>query len=460
MLDTVQETIHQYDMLRAGDRVLCAVSGGADSVALLRALLALSGALGVTVCACHVNHMLRGEEADRDECFVRELCGSLSVPLTVAQRDVAAFAATHGLGTEEAAREVRYAALREAAASFQANKTALAHTLDDNLETMLFHLARGTGPLGLGGIPPVRGELIRPLIGMTRAQVESFLLACEQPFMHDSTNDSTDYTRNRIRREVIPVLRQINPRCAEAAGRSARLLRKDEQYLAAQAETLRRTMCRKSAQGVHIGCRALRDAPDVLRGRILRATLREAGLPMVDCTSLIIRELTALALAQRVDGQRSLPGGMVAVRQYDDLFLGALPERAAPAEIPLKPGCREELWQKGTTLTVCAQKNAQDFNKTFNTFAADCGKINLGTLCVRTRRQGDTLRLTARGGHRTLKRLMIDKRIPRYERDGIAVIADDQGVIAVQGLGLNLDRQPDTGPILIFTFEGIKEHEE
>lgn len=455
MLDHITETIQSYSMLQAGDMVLCAVSGGADSAALLCALLSLRDRLGVKVCACHVNHQLRGAEADRDENFVRALFERLAVPFQIERRNVAAYAKMHKLGTEEAARDVRYQVLRASARVLGANKIALAHTLDDNLETMLFHLARGAGPQGLGGIPPVRDELIRPLIDTTRAQVESYLFDIHQPYVNDSSNESADYTRNRIRREVIPVLRQINPRCVEAAGRSARLLRKDEEYLAAQADMLRQDMVRETEAGIHLDCKSFALAPDVLRGRILRSALHDIGMPMSACTIALIRQLTAFAMADRPDGELSLPGGLTAVRQYNDLFLGALLAAAPAAEIPLRIGSHEALWENGTVISVCAAQTEKDFNKTFNTFAVDCGKIDFGTLCVRTRKQGDALQLTQTGGHRTLKRLMIDRHIPRLTRDRLAVVADKNGVIAVQGIGMDYSRRAQGIPALLIQFEGI-----
>ena len=454
MLETVKDTIARYEMLRGGETVLCAVSGGADSVAMLRALLELRERLGVTVRACHLNHLLRGAESDRDEAFVCALCEALRVPLDVQRRDVAAFAAAQGLGVEEAARDVRYRVLREAASRCGAERIALAHTLDDNLETMLFHLARGAGTQGLAGIPPVRGALIRPLIGTSRAEVEGYLYALHQRYVNDSSNDSADFTRNRIRREVVPVLREINPRCAEAAGRAARLLRKDEEYLQAQADALRVDMTRRDAEGLHLGCAAFAAAPDALRGRILRGALREVGMPMAECTIALVRRLTALACGDGAGGELSLPGGLVAVRQYGDLLLGAAPAPVSACEIALRPGCRVPLWQNGVVLTVSEAQNGVDFNKTFNTFTVDCGKIDLGTLCARPRRTGDTVRLNAGGGHRTLKRLMIDRRIPRLTRDRLAVVADKDGVIAVQDIGANWDRRPGGGPVIQIRFEG------
>ncbi len=454
----MRQSIQQYQMLRQGQCVLCALSGGADSIALLRALLAVAQQMQWRIQACHINHMLRGEEAMRDEMFVRTQCDELGVPLTVKKQDVKAYALEHKMGTEEAARQVRYALLQECAADIAADKIALAHTLDDNLETMLFHLVRGAGAQGLSGIPPVRDNLVRPLIGVTRVQVEAFLAVLAQPYVNDSTNVSTQYTRNQIRHEIIPILQKINPRCAQAAGRTAQLLRQDNAYLAMQTEMFWQQHHTIDAQGVHLSCKAIQTAPEALRGRLLRQALQASNIPMAQCTHLCVAQLTALSCSEKPSGVLQLPNEMLAMRQYDDLWIGKAYPQKIQQEIPLKVGERVPLWQSDAFLSVREVKNGQDFYKKFNTFSVDCGKINFDTLCVRTRRTGDKIQLTQTGGHRSLKRLMIDKRVPRLSRDLLAVIADCNGVIAVQGFGVEQQRKPAANAAaIIFKIEGINE---
>ncbi len=443
------------DLLCAGDTVLCAVSGGADSVALLRVLLTLRDTLGISLCACHVHHGLRGAEADRDAAFVRDLCAAHGVPCEIVQRDVSAYAKAHGLGIEEAARVVRYDALQSVAHIQGATKIALAHTLDDNLETMLFHLARGTGTRGLAGIPPVREAFVRPLLGVTRAQIEDYLSVLGQPYMTDSSNADTDYTRNRIRHDIVPVLRQLNPRCAQAAGRAARLLRTDEDCLSAQAAALRDTLTLPCDGGVLLRCDGLRAAHAALRTRVLRGALRDAGMPMSECTADLIDRLEALLSARSPSASLDLPDGLTAARRYDALFFGRATTHTPPQDTPLHADAPPLLWDNRATLTVFYTDHAQDFYKTFNTFSLNCDKIDADTLCVRTRRTGDAIRLTEGGGSRTLKRLMIDRRIPRDTRDTLAVIADKNGVIAAESIGTDIERAAQTGCALIIKLKGI-----
>ena len=197
MIRAVRRTVRRYQMLPADGRVLCCLSGGADSVALLLCLREL----GAEVCACHLNHQLRGAESERDEHFCKSLCAQLDIPFYAEKADIRT--RSH-VSLETAAREARYAFFERAARQLGAVRIATAHTADDNLETMIFHLARGSGAAGLSGIPPVRGRIIRPLIECERTQIEAYLAQNNQSWCTDCTNQTDDYARNRIRHAVIP----------------------------------------------------------------------------------------------------------------------------------------------------------------------------------------------------------------------------------------------------------------
>ena len=224
MLKTVETFIREQDLIPAGSTVLCAVSGGADSIAMLHILYRLRDQLDFTLAAAHYNHQLRGAESDRDQRFVEQFvqlcCGAHRrpdgtclppVPLYTGSGDVAAQARLRGRGIEETARQMRYAFLRDAARETSAGLIATAHTASDNAETILFHLARGSGLRGLGGIPPRREGIVRPLLTASRQQVEDYLAHHCLPHMEDSSNTSNEYTRNRIRHQVLPVLEEIAP---------------------------------------------------------------------------------------------------------------------------------------------------------------------------------------------------------------------------------------------------------
>lgn len=444
LLETVRQTIAEYAMLTPGETVLAALSGGADSVALLLSLLEL----GYPVRACHLHHGLRGAEADRDVQFCRELCRKTGVELTVRCEDAAEHAQKTGQSVETAARELRYAFFREIAGD---GKTATAHTADDNLETMLFHLARGSGPDGLAGIPPVRDRIIRPLLACTRCEIEDFLAARGQGFVTDSTNLEDAYTRNRIRHAVTPVLRTINPRAAQAAAGLAAQLRRDGDYLESRAEELLQSAARENGWDAGV----LAAAHPAVRTRALRLACRNAGMPLRDFTGRHVAALEALLENGCPSAHIDLPGGFIAGREYALLKIG---RRAAPCagemEIPVALPFSGRLAGNGAQVHIFPAQKKQVFNNSFNTFFVDCDTIDLSTLVLRTRRAGDRLRLTAKGGSKALKKILIDKKIPAARRDMLAVLADKNGPIAVQSVGMDVRCRPQGGCVYEICFEG------
>ncbi|MCL2036706.1 MAG: tRNA lysidine(34) synthetase TilS [Oscillospiraceae bacterium] len=237
LLEKVKSAVSQYNMLEPNCSVSVALSGGADSVVLLHALLELRTEFGIEVSACHVNHNLRGEESNRDEDFARRLCGELRIPLKVRSVDVAASKKKHQ-STEEAAREARYAFFSELAGLSSPRFTAIAtaHTASDNAETVLLNLFRGTGLKGLCGIPPVREYLVRPLILCERSEVEEFCRQRGLTFVSDSTNSSEEFTRNKIRLSLLPLIKQINPSFEDSITRMCKILREDSDFLEKSSE--------------------------------------------------------------------------------------------------------------------------------------------------------------------------------------------------------------------------------
>ena len=375
--------------------MLVALSGGADSAALLLSLREL----GYPVRAFHLNHCLRGAESDRDEAFCRRLCEKLGVELTVERVDIAAAAGDSAV--EETARRIRYARLEHAA---HGAKIAVAHNADDNLETMLFHLVRGTGAKGLTGIPPVRGRIIRPLIEVERREIEAFLCERGQDFVTDSTNADTAYTRNRLRQEVVPVLRELNPQAAQAAARLSRQLRQDETCLQSYAQTCVQ-LCAVGNGAWKI--QPLREAAPAVRSRALRLLLEKADMPLKDVTAKHIDALEHLLETASPSAETDLPNGYFARREYDVLHHSKAETAVERPEIGHPTICRDD--PKGTVKLAAKIRKSGSFYKTSNTFAWIVGTIDFESLRVRTRRTGDTSRgLTENGGSRSLKKLMID----------------------------------------------------
>lgn len=277
-IDKIKAAIAEYGMTDSVKTVVAALSGGADSVSLLRALKMLENELGIVVRACHLNHCLRGEESDADERFCADLCRRLDVPLEPARIDISALREKHE-SVEEAARRLRYGFFREVTAK-AGDKAVLAtaHTASDNSETVIFNLTRGTGAAGLCGIPPMRRSegltVIRPLLGCTREDVERFLDALGQGFVTDRSNLCTDYSRNRIRLNVIPELEKINPTLAVGIGRMTRNLRQDNEFLDSLAE--------KSLDDLRSGggwdAAGLSKLPEPVKARAVRMILINGGI--------------------------------------------------------------------------------------------------------------------------------------------------------------------------------------
>ena len=288
MLNKLTAFIRRYDQIHPGDRIVCAVSGGADSVALLFGLYLLQEKLQFTLSAAHFNHQLRGEESDRDERFVRTLCDRYDIPLSVGTAPVK----PGDKGLEAAAREARYAFFHTLP-----GKIATAHTANDNAETVLLHLVRGTGLGGLGGINPVNGKIIRPMLSVTRQEVLCFLQEYCLQFITDSSNDTDLFLRNRLRHHVMPLLEGENPRLAENLSAMALQLRQDEAFLqqsAAERNTLE--IC------------ALRKMAPALRVRVLEAFLKENGVREPETPHLNLME--ALVFSEKPSARAQLPGGI------------------------------------------------------------------------------------------------------------------------------------------------------
>lgn len=275
----VRFAIAEHAMLRGESRVCAALSGGADSVSLLRSLRELSGELGAEITACHLNHGLRGEESDGDERFCRDLCERLGVPFYSKKIDVSELVQKHE-STEEAARRARYAFFEEALERFGCGVLATAHNANDNAETVLLNLTRGTGLLGLCGIPPVRelgasGKLvIRPLLYITRGEVEEYLGGLGQDYVTDKTNLSEDYTRNKLRRRVLPELEIINPSAAGVIGRMTDKLRLDSDFL----EGLADKAFNETREGRGWNALAVAALPQPIKARVVRKILRQGGV--------------------------------------------------------------------------------------------------------------------------------------------------------------------------------------
>jgi len=390
MLNKLRVFCKELGLISKGDAIVCAVSGGADSMALLWALYLLKEEWDLDLSAAHFNHHLRGVESDRDEAFVRDFCAGYGIPLHVGSAQVTA----GEKGLEAAARESRYAFLQTLP-----GKIATAHTADDNAETVLMHLIRGTGLKGLGGITPSRGNLIRPMLNVTRAEVEEFLAEYAVEHIQDSSNSTDEFLRNRLRHHVMPLLKEENPKLSQNLSAMALRLREDEQALTDLSRLEQPEVAR------------LRAMAPAIRARALEGFLKSSGVREPEAVH--IRLLESLVFSGNPSARADFPGGITIGRKYG--LLEVVTEATTPA-VTFECTSATEIINTATVFTV----------------------VPIGKVYIRSRQSGDTIRLP--GGTRSLKKLFIDRKIPASQRDQIPILCDDAGILGIPGISVNLDR--------------------
>ena len=421
--------------------VLVGLSGGADSVCLLFNLLEYSKAgNNLSVSAIHCNHQLRGT-ADSDEAFCVRLCEKLGVPLYVERLDVKGFAEENSLSEEEAGRILRYRAFDKYADGL----IATAHNRGDTAETVIFNLIRGAGLRGMCGIPVQRGNIIRPLHRCTRAEIEGYLAECGQDFVTDETNLTTDYSRNRIRLAVIPELKKIN---SDAEGHIFALserLRIDEDYISSQADILYNEVC----DGKSLNAEILAGSHCAVSSRAVKRFLDGHGIPV--CARLIDE---ILSLCNEKKSSRINVGEDVYITLSQGRIYITGERFFSEYCAPLSVGENKFLGKTVTAEIIEDEKSVKDafVHRKFTNCYIDYDKIK-GTLLLRNKRAGDRISLVGRGFESRLKKLL--EKTPAYEKDRIAVLCDEGGVIFVENFGADerVKLSDDTTRILTLRIE-------
>ncbi len=435
----VLKTIEKYCMINPSDKILVGLSGGADSCSLLLALINIKNELSLKfeIFACHVNHMIRKGEAERDQEFCRNLCLSVSIPFYTENVNVPEISDRNGTGLEEAARNERYSYFSSLCKKFSFTKIATAHTLSDNAETLIFNLARGTGIDGLCGIPPVRGNIIRPLIDITRTEVEEYLKEKKQPFVTDSTNFSPEYSRNLIRNYIIPEIKKINPSFESSCLKTSDLLRCDKNFL----NTL-------AAEKKTYNTREIASLPFSLMSRLvisLYSDISNCSLSYINIKSVCKGILDVVF--DKKTRFISLPNDIYA--KITPLKISFLLKKDYLAE-------KKELSSFSFNITLKNGKNIlndmfalyidfQNVNKFLPETLTDksniyklyknttlfSDKIN-GDLKARNRLSKDSYKV--RGVTKSVKKMFSDIKIPEYERAFYPVLCDNDGVVTSFGM--------------------------
>ncbi|MBR3705247.1 MAG: tRNA lysidine(34) synthetase TilS [Oscillospiraceae bacterium] len=420
---TVYDWCAQQHIDLAGKTVLCAVSGGRDSMALLHVLLEMAQRDGFAVAAAHYNHQLR-QSAARDEELVRGHCASLGLPLFSGCGDVRAYAKTHGTSIEDAARTMRYAFLQDTARECGADYIATAHHRQDNAETLLLHLLRGSGLRGLGGIAPMRGNIIRPLLAADRADIDDYIVKNNIPYAEDETNRDTVYTRNRLRLEVLPLLEEIAPGSVRRMADTAAQLRVDEDYLRQQSEASVSLL--REDDGVCVCVAQVREQHPAVAARAVRRAAYACGANLTAAqTDAVLRLRRGACLAL---------GGGVRVA-HDGEFLRFFRLSDPPAPMELTPG--EHDWG---AWRVCVWETDEEVAENAHTVVlrGGSGKAEIAAW-------DGTGRLGTETGRRTVKRLLADHRIGAAQREDRPAIYLDGVLAAVFGAGTDRDFRPAAG---------------
>lgn len=412
MLKKVKEAITHFSLTENVKHITVALSGGADSMALLFALLQLKSDLGLEkISAAHFNHQIRGDEALRDENFVKSICEQNGVQLFLGSADVPAFAAKHRLSTELAARQLRYEFLD----SLDTDAIATAHTASDNIETVLFNMTRGTALSGLCGIPPMRGRYIRPLIYCTRNDIENYCKANNIDFVTDSTNLCDDYTRNKIRHNIVPVLKQFNGSVETAVARMTDSLREDEDFIDSVAEHEYNTRYNDGAISLE-GFSSLHIA--VAKRIIVKYYNNFCN----SADSFHINQIYNICIT---GGRTSVAKNKTAVVENGVLKL------ISSTQPPPKAVFNIEINRQKNNLF----SNSEKVHNLLLKNILDCDKI-VGKLIQSKRAVGDKVRLKNKNCTKTLKKLFCEYSVPVTERDVWPVLRDDEGIVWVHKIGV------------------------
>ncbi len=451
MLSKVLDYLKKNNMLKKGDRIVVGVSGGADSVCLLYVLKELCRDLETTLIAVHINHGIRGEEADLDELFVTKLCNKLGIECYRYLYDVKAIAKEEGLSEEEAGRKIRYEAFLEICRVKKCNKIAIAHNKNDSAETVLFHLFRGTGIKGLSGIEPKRmismdfGDItvIRPLLCVERKEIEAFLLSQNISFQIDSTNLTEDYSRNKIRNRILSyAVEEINTGAIGNITEAAAQLKEIEQFMEGCIANRYQALVKQENNSYSFVVKDMILEPRVIQKGIIRKILEDLAGKAKDLEAKHVESVLSL-YEKQVGRYVHLPNNMLAERGYDQIKLHCVevPSVGNTKGVCLNPvratiPGKTVLWQFGKVIEteVIPYKKSDPIPKSSCIKWFDYDKIE-NAVEIRTRREGDYIQINSFGGRKKLKDYFIDHKIPRELRDSQILVTDGNHVMWLPGEG-------------------------
>lgn len=453
--DKINKAIKDYQMLEKNSTVVVGLSGGADSIMLTHYL---KNTLKLNVIACHVNHNLRGAESVRDMEFSKKICGEWGIECVIHDIDVTGYSRANNLTIEEAGREIRYSFFAEAANKYNADKIATAHTLSDNAETLLLNLLRGTGLKGLCGIPPVRDNIIRPLIYLKRQDIEEYCDFHKLEYATDSTNLEYIYTRNKIRHLVMPELEKVNPQVYSAISKTIRVLSNEQDLLNQMAIQAYEAV----DKGEWISADALAKYHAAVRYRVLAMFLDRNKL---ERSGELIERLDKMVMlsVENTDEKHgkskiNVKGKIFIELRKNQLFISDERLIVEYFEFPLELGDFVAPNGKRYTISLCDAKEINSVKKVYKKLLyilLDYDKIK-GQVILRQRKAGDKISLENRTGTKSVKKLFIDDKLTSAQKSRRLVLSDDESVLAVEGYGCDKRVAVDSGTsrCLLVTVDG------
>lgn len=433
LVSRVERSICHHNLFRPGDAVVVALSGGADSTALLDLLSRLPG-YNLTLVAVHLNHGLRGAESDADQEFCRALATGYAIPFETRFVDIKEIATVRRQNLEDTGRQARIAFLDEVSSKYGAAAVALAHHADDQAETVLMRLLRGSGVTGLAGMAyrNARGYA-RPLLDVTRSEIERYLLERGLEWREDSSNSDTAYLRNRIRHELLPLLEGYNPAIRSGLAATASLLSGDESFLIELTEQSFASTCRISGGKIHCSVVRLRSLHPALRRRVLRHAFCQSAGTLDGVSQRHVDALCDLIDSSRPNSRLAFPHGVTVSKEYDILTWAREDDTAYETGYELtimEPGCYQ--LPGGGSITVEIVKTA-GFSKDSGTVYFDPAKTPFPWL-VRNYRDGDRMKPFGMDGRKKLKDIFIDRKIPHSERRRIPVLCSGSDIVWIPGV--------------------------
>lgn len=457
-LENIKQTIQNYHMIEKGDRIVVGVSGGADSIALLAVFCALQKEYDINIEAVHIHHGLRGKEADRDALFVKQICKKWCIPCHILEFDIAKEAKEKGIGLEEMGRICRYNAFYDIAG--ENGKIAVAHHQNDQAETVLFNLCRGAGLTGLCGMTPVRGNIIRPFLFVSRKEIECFLSEKNISYCQDSTNEQKHYTRNKMRLSVLPFLeKEINDKTVKHIALTASLLLEEETFLEELAEkSLQKMMVIKQEKKIVLDIPLLLAENVAMRRRIFRKAFCLLDSSLQDLSYIHIKQIEEL-LHKQTGKRLSLPLKRSVIIEYNHIIF------SLESEVKSNKFCYKLLPEKAIYIKEIDKFVELSFNAykkqekmiTIYTEVFDYDKIK-GDISCRTRQQGDSIAI-GNGHQKKLKDFFIDAKIARQKRDMLLLFAVEKQILWIPGYRVSSDfaaNETTKNKLWISVWEGEK----